>query len=178
MLKLIDGFMPKVWPWVALGLAVLVLLQQLCVASLQVDFAKLEASHAKAGQVQAQQAQAATEKDASALLQHAGNQQDNIYEYTQTIQKLAAGRITDVARIASLQHSLRATATQHAQAASDAAACRDLADRHQELGALAARSAGVIGRSIDLVQQRDAEVTLLKKQVMTERVLVERLSSH
>lgn len=178
MLKLIDSFMPKVWPWVALGLAVLVLLQQLRVAGLQVDVATLEASHAKAGQVQAQQAQAATEKDAGALLEHAGNQQDNIYEYTQTIQKLEAGRSADAARIASLQHNLRATTTQHAQAASDAAACRDLADRHQELGELAARSAGVIGRSIDLVQQRDAEVTLLKKQVMTERVLVERLSPH
>lgn len=178
MFKLIDSFMPKVWPWVALGLAVLVLLQQLRVAELQVDVATLEASHAKAGQEQAQQAQAATEKDAGALLEHAGNQQDNIYEYTQTIQKLEAGRSADAARIASLQHNLRTTATQHAQAASDLAACRDLADRHQELGELAARSAGVIGRSIDLVQQRDAEVTLLQKQVMTERVLVERLSPH
>jgi hypothetical protein len=178
MLKLIDSFMPKAWPWVALGLAVLVLLQQLRVAGLQVDVATLEASHAKAGQVQAQQARVATEKDAGALLEHAGNQQDNIYEYTQTIQKLEAGRSADAARIASLQHNLRATATRQAQAASDLAACRDLADRHQELGELAARSAGVIGRSIGLVQQRDAEVTLLQKQVMTERVLVERLSSH
>lgn len=175
MLKLIDTFIPKLWPWLALGLAVLVLLQQLRVAGLQVNVSTLEASHAKAGQEQAQQAQEATKKDAGALLEHAGNQQGNIYEYTQTIQKLEAGRGADAARIASLQHNLRATATQHAQAASDLAACRSLGDRHQELAVLAARSAGVIGRSIDLVQQRDAEVTLLKKQVMTERQALERV---
>lgn len=175
MLKLIDGLMPKVWPWVALGLAALVMLQQLRVAGLQVGLASLVAAQAKAGQAQAQQAQVAIKRDADALLQHAGNTQGNVYEYTQTIQKLEAGRTTDAGRIAGLQHSLRTTATQYAQAAGDLAACRSLGDRHQELAELAARSAGVIGRSIDLVQQRDAEVILLQKQVMTERVLSEDL---
>ncbi|WP_314326017.1 hypothetical protein [Comamonas aquatica] len=177
MLKLIDSFMPKVWPWVALGLAVLLLLQQLRVAELQVDVATLEASHAKAGQEQAQQAQAATEKDASALLQHAGNQQDNIYEYTQTIQRLEAGRAADAGRIAGLQRSLRATATQHAQAAGDAAACRNLADQHQRLAELAGRSAGVVGGLVGLVERRDAQVTVLKRQVDLDRGLAGRLAA-
>ena len=171
----LDAFMPKLWPWVALGLAVLVLLQQLRVADLQVELAKAGESQAKTAQAQAQQSQAATEKDATALLDHAGNTQGNIYEYTQTIQKLEASRAADARRITGLQHSLRSTATQHAQAAGDAAACRNLADRHQEIGELAARSAGVIGRSIGLVQQRDAEVRLLKEQVQTERGLVVKL---
>lgn len=171
----LDAFMSKLWPWVALGLAVLVLLQQLRVADLQVGLAKAGESQAKTAQLQAQQEQVATEKDASALLVHAANTQDNIYDYTQTIQKRDTGRTADAARIAGLQQQLRATATKHAQAAGDAAACRDLADQHQQLAAMAARSAGVIGRSIDLVQQRDAEVTLLQKQVMTERQVVDKL---
>lgn len=170
--------MSKVWPWVALALAALVGVQQLRIAGLQVGLAKMETSQAKAGEVQAQKSQEAIEKDAAALLDHGQSTQKNIYEYTQTIQKLEAGRAADAGRIAGLQHSLRVTATQHAQAASDLAACRDLADRHQELGELAARSAGVIGRSIGLVQQRDAEVMLLKAQVTTERDLVESLQKN
>ena len=169
----LDAFVPKLWPWVALGLAVLVLLQQLRVADLQVDLAKAGESQAKTAQLQAQQEQAATEKDASALLVHAANTQDNIYDYTQTIQKLETGRAADAARFASLQQQLRATATQHAQAAGDAAACRDLADQHQRLAALAAEGAGLVGQGVELVQRRDAEVTLLRSQVVVERGLIE-----
>lgn len=155
----------------AAGLAV----QTVRVAHLQTDLAKLEASQSKMAQAQAEKAQAATENKADALLNHADNTQTNVYEYTQKITQLEAGRARDAADIASLQRSLRSTATAHAQAASDLAACRSLADRHQELAGLAARSAGVIGGAIELVEQRDAEVTLLKQQVLTERELVERL---
>ena len=165
----------RIWPWAALALAAAVGLQEIRVRGLQVDLAKLEASQAKTAQTQAQQAQAATENKADALLNHADNTQTNVYEYTQKITLLEAGRARDAADIASLQRSLRSTATAHAQAASDLAACRSLADRHQELAGLAARSAGVIGGAIELVEQRDAEVTLLKAQVLTERELVERL---
>lgn len=165
----------RIWPWAALALAAAVGLQEIRVRGLEVDLAKLEASQAKTAQTQAQQAQAATENKADALLNHADNTQTNVYEYTQKITQLEAGRARDAADIASLQRSLRSTATAHAQAASDLAACRSLADRHQELAGLAARSAGVIGGAIELVEQRDAEVTLLKAQVLTERELVEQL---
>lgn len=165
----------RIWPWAALALAAAVGLQEIRVRGLQVDLAKLEASQAKTAQTQAQQAQAATENKADALLNHADNTQTNVYEYTQKITQLEAGRARDAADIASLQRSLRSTATAHAQAASDLAACRSLADRHQELAGLAARSAGVIGGAIELVERRDAQVDLLKQQVLTERALVERL---
>lgn len=165
----------RIWPWVALALAAAVGLQEIRVRGLEVDLAKLEASQAKTAQTQAQQAQAATENKAAALLDHATNQQENVYEYRQKLAELETRRARDAADIASLQRSLRSTATAHAQAASDLAACRSLADRHQELAGLAARSAGVIGGAIELVEQRDAEVTLLKAQVLTERELVERL---
>lgn len=118
---------------------------------------------------QAQQAQQATEIKAAWRLQHAAAQQDNTHAYTQEIQRLEAGRTADAARIASLQHHLRTTATQHAQAASDAAACRDLADQHQQLATHAAQGAGVVGELVHLVQQRDAQVNALMGQIRTDR---------
>lgn len=121
---------------------------------------------------QAQQAQQATETKAAGRLQHAAAQQDNTHAYTQEIQRLEAGRTADAARIASLQHHLRTTATQHAQAASDAAACRDLADQHQQLATHAAQGASVVGELVHLVQQRDAQVNALMGQVQIDRELI------
>lgn len=121
---------------------------------------------------QAQQVQQATEIKAAGRLQHAAAQQDNTHAYTQEIQRLEAGRTADAARIASLQHHLRTTATQHAQAASDAAACRDLADQHQQLATHAAQGASVVGELVHLVQQRDAQVNALMRQVQIDRELI------
>lgn len=174
-MAILDRLMPRLWPWLALGLAALVLLQQLRVAGLEVDLAKLGESHAKTAQTQAQKAQVAIENKAGGLLNHAGNQQENIYEYTQERAELQARRRTDAADIASLQQQLRTTATARAQAAVDAAAARDLADHYQQLAARLAEGAGVVGELVGLVEQRDAEVNLLKNQVLTERVLLERL---
>lgn len=156
----------------AAGLAV----QTVRVAHLQTDLAKLEASQSKMAQAQAEKAQAATENKADALLNHADNTQTNVYEYTQKITQLEAGRARDAADIASLQRSLRSTATAHAQAASDLAACRSLADHYQRLAAHLADGAGVVGELVGLVERRDAQVMLLKNQVLTERQLVQQLS--
>lgn len=121
---------------------------------------------------QVQQTQQATETKAVGRLQHAAAQQDNTHAYTQEIQRLEAGRTADAARIASLQHNLRTTATQHAQAVSDATACRDLADQHQHLAAHLAQGAGVVGELVHLVQQRDAQVNALMGQVQADRTLL------
>lgn len=121
---------------------------------------------------QSQQALKATETKAAGRLQHAAAQQDNTHAYTQEIQRLEAGRTADAARIASLQHHLRTTATQHAQAASDAAACRHLADQHQQLATHLGEGAGVVGELVDLVEQRDAQVSALKGQVQADRALI------
>ena len=95
-------------------------------------------------------------------MQHAAGQQDSTHAYTQEIQRLEAGRTADAARIASLQYNLRTTATQHAQAASNAAACRDLANQHQRLATHLAQGTGVVGELVYLVEQRDAQVNSLK----------------
>lgn len=134
--------------------------------------ARAESSQSKQAQAQAQQAQAATEKKAIAVVDHAAAQQDNTHDYTQKLAALEAGRTADAARIAGLQHDIRAAATRSAQLAGDAAACRDLADRHQRLAALAGEGAGVVGQLVGLVERRDAQVTALKGQVQVDRQLL------
>lgn len=167
--------MSKLWLWASLGLAAALAVQTNRIADLKKDLAKAESAQAKEGEKQAQQAQVATKKEATALLDHAGNTQDNVYEYTQKIQQLEAGRAADAGRITGLQHSLRTVTSARDRAAGDLAACRALADRHEQLGELAARSAGLVGRFVQLVEQRDAEVNVLHKQVQIERQLVQQL---
>ncbi|WP_312587441.1 hypothetical protein [Comamonas terrigena] len=122
---------------------------------------------------QAQQSQVATENKAGALLQHARDQQDNTHDYTQKMAELEAGRAADAARIASLQLAISAASTRRAQATSDAAACRDLADRHQQLAALAGEGGAVVTGLAGLVRQRDAEVGLLAGQIRIDRGLAD-----
>ena len=119
------------------------------------------------------QAQAASERNAQLLLAHGAVQQENTHDYTQEMARLEAGRAADAARIAGLQHDIRAAATRNAQLAGDAAACRDLADRHQRLAALAGEGAGVVGQLVALVERRDAQLSALKGQVQLDRQLLE-----
>ncbi|MBV8247710.1 MAG: hypothetical protein JO200_04595 [Comamonas sp.] len=151
----------RLWPWLALLVA------------LQTQrLSRFEVSQSKLAVAQAQQAQKATESKAAGRLQHAAEQQENTHDYTQKLAALEAGRTADAARIAGLQHGIRIAATRNAQLAGDAVACRDLADRHQRLAALAGEGAGVVGELVGLVERRDAQVSALKRQVQIERRLV------
>ena len=158
----------RIWPWLALALSLLVALQTQQLAKVEVSQSKQAAAHA-------QQAQAATEIKATAVLDHAAAQQVNTHDYTQELVRLAADRAADAARIAGLQHDIRSAATRNAQLAGDAAACRDIADQHQRLAALAAGGAGVVGQLVGLVEVRDAQVSALKGQVQVDRALIQRL---
>ncbi len=159
----------RIWPWLALALSLLLAVQTQ-------RLAKVETSELKAAVTQAQQAQAATEKKADAVVEHGTAQQENTHDYTQEMARLEAGRTADAVRIASLQHDIRSAATRNAQLVSDAAACRDLADQHQRLAALAAEGAGLVGDLGSLVKKRDAAVVLLRGQVAIERALIEGLN--
>ena len=158
----------RIWPWLSLALALLLAVQTQ-------RLAKVEISQSKAAAAQAQQAQVATEHKAQAVVEHGAAQQENTHDYTQEMARLAAGRAADAARITGLQHDIRSAATRNAQLAGDASACRDLADQHQRLAALAAEGAGVAGQLVGLVERRDAQVNALKGQVQTDRALIERL---
>lgn len=159
----------RIWPWLALALALLLAMQTQ-------RLAKVETSHANAAVTQAQKAQAATEKKAEAVVEHGAAQQENTHDYTQEIARLEAGRAADVARITGLQLDIRSAATRNAQLAGDAAACRDLADQHQRLAALAAEGAGLVGELGSLVEKRDAQVSLLRGQIAADRTLLEQLN--
>ncbi|WP_080747162.1 hypothetical protein [Comamonas thiooxydans] len=158
----------RIWPWLALGLALLLAVQTQ-------RLGKVEVAQAKQAAEIAQQSQAATEKKAVAVLEHGAAQQENTHDYTQEMARLEAGRAADAARIAGLQHDIRSAATRNAQLAGDAAASRDLADQHQRLAALAAEGAGVVGQLVGLVERRDAQVNALKGQVQVDRTLIEGL---
>lgn len=158
----------RIWPWLALALALLLAVQTQ-------RLAKVETSHAKAAAAQAQKSQADTEKKAEAVVEHGAAQQENTHDYTQEMARLEAGRAADAARIAGLQRDIRSAATRNAQLAGDATACRDLADQHQRLAALAAGGAGVVGQLVGLVEKRDAQVNLLQGQVAADRQLIDEL---
>lgn len=138
-----------------------------------VRIARAESAQSKQATAQAQKAQAATEKKANAVVAHGTAQQDNTYDYTQKLATLEAGRAADASRIAGLQHDIRVSATRHAQLAGDAAACRNLADQHQRLAAIAAEGAGVVDQLVGLVERRDAQVAALKGQVQVDRQLLD-----
>jgi hypothetical protein len=135
--------------------------------------AKQETAQAKAAQTQTQQALGATETKANARIDHAGQQQDNTHAYTQKLRELEAARIADAGRIERLQHDLRVASTAHAQAASNAAACGNLADRHQQLTAHLAEGTAVVAGLGGLVKERDSQAAALKAQVLTDRQLLE-----
>lgn len=158
----------RIWPWLALALALLLAVQTQ-------RLAKVETSQAKQAAAQAQQSQVATENKAAAVLEHGAAQQENTHDYTQEMARLEAGRAADAARITGLQHDIRSAATRNAQLAGDAAACRDLADQHQRLATHAAEGAGVVGQLVGLVERRDAQVSALKGQVQVDRDLIQRL---
>ncbi|MCO8250205.1 hypothetical protein [Comamonas thiooxydans] len=156
----------RIWPWLALALALLLAVQTQ-------RLAKVEISQSKAAAAQAQQAQAATEHKAQAVVEHGAAQQENTHDYTQEMARLEAGRAADAARITGLQHDIRSAATRNAQLAGDAAACRDLADQHQRLAAIAAEGASLVGDLGGLVKKRDAQVSLLRGQIAADRTLLE-----
>lgn len=137
--------------------------------------ARYESTQAKQNADQAQQSQVATENKAVVVITHGAAQQENTHDYTQEMARLEAGRAADAARISGLQHDIRGAATRNAQLAGDAAACRDLADQHQRLAALAAGGAGVVGQLVGMVERRDAQVSALKGQMQVDRALIERL---
>ncbi|WP_114864173.1 hypothetical protein [Comamonas sp. AG1104] len=138
--------------------------------------ARVEVAQSKQTSAQAQQSQAAIEKKAKAVIAHGAAQQENTHDYAQEMARLEAGRVADAARIAGLQHDIRRAATRNAQLADDAAACRDLADQHQRLAALAAEGASLVGELGSLVQKRDAQVSLLRGQIAADRTLLEQMN--
>jgi hypothetical protein len=105
---------------------------------------------------------------------HAASTQENADEFTisQPVRDAIARAEFAAAERLRLGAERRA-ATYYAQAQADAAACRDLADRHATYDAHIVRGAGVVaGLRADL-GRRDAEVKLLRDQIDADRALLD-----
>jgi len=105
---------------------------------------------------------------------HASQTQENSDAFTTSEPVRAAIARVDAARHRRLLNDAdRRAATYRAMAEAGAAACRDLADRHEALDRHVVRGAEVVaGLRRDLVR-RDAEVVLLRRQIDVDRALMD-----
>lgn len=158
----------------ALALGVLLLVQTGRLQAERIAHKKLIAATAGAALQRSEAARADETKTASKEAAHAQATQENSDAFTTSQPARDALHRADLNRVDRMRVGAeRRAATYRAQAQSNAAACRDLADRHAALDAHVVRGSGVVaGLGADL-ERRDAEVVLLRKQVDTERSLLE-----
>ena len=104
---------------------------------------------------------------------HAKDQQENINAYEKKLAVLDGRRRTAAGDAERMRQQFAAFATRDRdQAASDPAACLRIADRSAILGNLAARGRELLERGRLVVEQRDAEVSLLLGTVRNDRTLL------
>lgn len=156
----------------AATLAALLALQTWRLHTEQIAHRDLIAATAKADAARTQAALQHEQKTAAAEYDHATRTQENADAYTATQPARDAAHRADLGRVERLRlDAERRAATYRAQAQASAAACSDLADQHAALDAHIVRGAAVVaGLTADL-DRRDAEVTLLRRQVDVEREL-------
>lgn len=158
----------------AIALGVLLLVQTGRLHTEQVAHEKLKTSTAQAATGRATAALKHEIKTSADESIHAAKTQENSDEFTTSQPVRDAIARADLALADRLRIGAeRRAATYRAQAQASAAACSDLADRHAALDVHVVRGAGVVaGLGADL-ERRDAEVVLLRKQIDTERSLLE-----
>ena len=139
------------------------------------QLAELKLEHAAAEASRTERTLEAVTLNSTSAAEHSSGQQENLHAYTEKISELQSARSADAAYIKRLQHDIRTTATAYAQASSDAAACRNLADQHEKLATDLAEGAGVVAELVSVVRRRDSEVELLQGQIKLDRDLLSKL---
>lgn len=138
----------------------------------QRDHAQLRATVAEADRARAT---AALKHEAFTSLKefgHAAATQENSDAFTLSAPVRDAIARADAARHKRLLDGAEArAATYHQIAASGAAACRDLADRHEALDRHVVEGVAVVGALRSDLVRRDAEVGLLRRQIDIDRAL-------
>lgn len=174
-MSIVLGWLKGSWLWLA-AVALLVAtigLQQLRIADAKVDLAAERQARAQETSDRNRAALRESERVAGLQLAHAANQQEIVDVYTRIIQTLETGRADDAAHAGRLSRQLADYAARDREAArSDPAACQRVADRSGSLAAVAAEGAGLLLEGRRLVEQRDAEVKLLKSVVSNDRALL------
>jgi len=139
----------------------------------QRDHAQLRADVAEADRARA--TAALKHETATSLKEfgHAAATQENSDAFTTSQPVRDAIARADAARHGRLLNDAeRRAATYRQIAASGAAACRDLADRHATLDAHVVRGVAVVGALRSDLDRRDAEVGLLRRQIDIDRALL------
>lgn len=140
----------------------------------QRDHAQLRATVAEADRARAT---AALKHEAATSLKefgHAAATQENSDAFTLSAPVRDAIARADVARADRLRlDAERRAGTYRAMAEAGAAACSDLADRHEALDAHVVEGVAVVGALRADLDRRDAEVRLLRRQIDADRALLE-----
>ena len=139
----------------------------------QRDHAQLRATVAEAERARAS---AALKHEAETSLKefgHAAATQENSDAFTLSAPVRDAIARADAARTDRLlTDAERRAATYRAMAEAGAAACRDLADRHEALDRHVVEGVAVVGALRSDLVRRDAEVGLLRRQIDIDRALL------
>jgi hypothetical protein len=138
------------------------------------QIAAIHAKHADAKLKRSEAARADETKTAGKEGAHATSTQENSDEFTTSQPVRDAIARADLARVDRLRvDAERRAATYRAQAQADAAARSDLADRHAAFDRHIVEGAAVVAEHRAALARRDAEVVLLRRQIDTERALLE-----
>lgn len=104
---------------------------------------------------------------------HAAATQENSDAFTLSAPVRDAIARADAARSDRLRTDAeRRAATYRAMAEAGATACRDLADRHEALDRHVVEGVAVVGACRETLIRRDAEVSLLRRQIDVDRALL------
>ena len=108
-----------------------------------------------------------------AALAHAEQQQTIVAQYETKLRAITDARRADSEQLARVRKSLAEYASGgRLPAESDSDAVRRLADRVVVLGRLLEEGAGLVDASVELVERRDAEVTLLRDLLTNDSSVV------
>ena len=136
------------------------------IAALQAQAQALRAERAEAARLDEQHTAA---KEST----HAADTSKNAEFFTASQPGREAAARADAARSDRLRTDAeRRAATYRAMAEAGATACRDLADRHEALDRHVVEGVAVVGACRETLIRRDAEVSLLRRQIDVDRALL------
>ena len=167
----------KAWGFAALALALagLLGLQTWRLHTEQIAHGELKVQVAQDKSARATAAVEVAIDNAERQATHASSTQENSDAFTSTQPARDATVSADLAVAQRLRRDAeRRAATYRAMAEANAAACRDLADRHAALDDHIVKGAEVVAGLRGDLARRDAEVKLLRGQIDIDRALMQR----
>lgn len=179
MFKFLSAITSTTWLWIVGGLfaslIAIIGVQAWRLNTVKTEYAQLVASTATDLANRATAYAAESEKTAAKEQTHAATTQGASDAYTQTKPLRDAAVRSDLQRARRLLDAAeKRAASYRAQSEAGAAACSRLADRAKELDQLVGQGLELVAEGRGIVEQRDAEVTLLRQVIDADRALMGR----